>query len=103
VLYWNLFSASVLARLINRMPVFFFSRGHLVNALAPFLQVGMEHFYPACKINLLDPEECLAENGLEEQAGAYAEHLYGPVLENLARCDRPEAVVETIVAGSVGE
>jgi hypothetical protein len=96
VFYWNMFSASILARVLNRGPFFVFDRGHLVHAIPRILQVGMEHFFPGCKIGLLDQQQRLDPERLRLLSATHEQELFAPVYANLSRSPTPDEVIEQI-------
>jgi hypothetical protein len=66
--YWNIFSDSIIARVMNRQPVFFFDAGHLVRAMPPFFEAGLNHFYAGNAPHFLDLDATLSAEGLAVSA-----------------------------------
>ena len=97
VFYWNMFSASIVARVLNRLPFFLFDRGHLVQAMGNILEVGCKHFYPGCQIELLSQDIVLDPNLLAELAAKQEQTIHIPVYENLVSSPNPEEIVKTFV------
>jgi hypothetical protein len=69
VFYWNVFSCSLLVRLANERPVFFFDRGHLSRTIKPFYEVALSRHFGSWEPVYLDPERPLDLGELEELAG----------------------------------
>jgi hypothetical protein len=65
VFYWHLFSCSVLLRLANSRPVFFFDQGHIPRLLKPSYEVGVECYYGGVTPRILDVREELDAAALE--------------------------------------
>jgi hypothetical protein len=55
VFYWNVFSCSLLVRLANERPVFFFDRGHLSRTIEPFYEAALAHHFGRWQPAYLDP------------------------------------------------
>jgi hypothetical protein len=98
VFYWNLFSASIVARALSRLPFFVFDRGHLGAVLRPFHEAARRHFYPGCEIGLLDPGARLTTAGLAPLAARLPSKLYDPLHANFSRAASPEEVVRKLVS-----
>ena len=97
VFYWNVFSASIIGRAVNRLPLFFFDRGHLTDALRPFFAEAMRHFYAGCQIELLELAEPLAPERLAPLATRQEEGIFLPGTKNCAGCLSPEEVMRRLV------
>jgi hypothetical protein len=97
VFYWNQFSASMLARVINRQPIFTFAPGHLVNALTEIRAVGTAHFYLGGEPTALDADEVLDAERLAELAETERRELLDPVADYLAQSPTPSEVVAQIL------
>jgi hypothetical protein len=98
VFYWNLLSASIVARLLNRRPVHFFSWGHLARALPAIQSVAMTHFYPSCRIEWLDSNVSLTLDDLQRRAHEQQTCLFDPVLRNLSRGQSPDQVLTQLLS-----
>lgn len=97
VFYWNMFSASIVTRALNRKPFFIFDRGHLARVIKSFSAVAMRHFYPDCEIELLQQRDRLAPERLVRLAAAQEERIFVPAYENFSRSPSPERIVREIV------
>ncbi len=64
VFYWNIFSQSIIDRVMNRLPPFFFDRGHLARAMPAVLRLGIENYYAGAEPAYLDLEEPLVPSKL---------------------------------------
>lgn len=93
VFYWNLFSASILARVVWGQPFQTFDRGHLVRAMPPVLEVGRRHFYGGHDVDPLDLRARLSAEDVRTRAEAQQGGLIAATRENLARSPRPEDLV----------
>ncbi len=94
VFYWNMFSASIVARVLNRLPFFLFDRGHLVHAMANILEVGCKHFYPGCQIELLGQDVVLDSNWLADLATKQEQGIQIPVHQNFVSSPGPDEVMK---------
>ena len=97
VFYWNVFSNSVLARAANRLPIFFFDRGHLSRAVRPFFDLAMQWYYPDSELPYLDPTQPLEPVTLADAAAWQDRGLAGAV-ENLRQAPAPQAMVEQLLS-----
>lgn len=95
VFYWNQFSASMLARVLQRQPIFTFAPGHLVHALREIQELGSRHFYLGLSPTALDLAESLSETRLSELALRQLESMLKPVSEYLAQSPTPEQLVRS--------
>ena len=98
VFYWNLFSASIVARALSRLPLFLFDRGHLGAVVKAFHEAARRQVYPGCVIKLLDPESRLTIAALAPLAESLPSALYDPLHANLSRAASPEEVVRKLVS-----
>jgi hypothetical protein len=90
--YWNAFSNSVLIRAVNRLPIFFFGQGHMVKAIQPFGDVGMEHYYLGAELPYLDPNRPLVASDLAERA-VRQEQAFRVAVHRFQQSPTPEALV----------
>lgn len=93
VFYWNLFSASIVARVLSRLPFFLLDRGHLAFVLRPFFEAAAAHFYRGSDIGILAPETRLTALGLAPLVRELPAKLYDPVHANLSRAPTPDEVL----------
>jgi hypothetical protein len=94
--YWNVFSHSIIARVMNRGPVFFFDCGHLVHALPSFLDAGLEHFYAGWRPRRLEQNDVLSAGQLAEFA-VEDDRSLEPARLNFARSPSPVEMVEDVL------
>lgn len=97
VFYWNLFSASMLGRVINQQTVFTFAPGHLAYALREIRALGSRHFFLGEEPTMLNLAEPLDADRLAELAEAQHAHLLAPVSRYLAQSPTPVQLVESIL------
>lgn len=93
VFYWNLFSASILARVVWERPFLIFDRGHLARAMPPVLEVGRRHFYQGHDVVPLDLRAPLVAEEVRDRADALSRGLVAATRANLARSPSPEELV----------
>jgi hypothetical protein len=100
--YWNLFSHSIIARVMNRQPVFFFDSGHLVHAMPSFLEIGLKHFYACARPRSLDQDARLSA---EQLAGLALEEdgRLEPARQRFAQSPEPAQVVERLLGTPNGQ
>jgi hypothetical protein len=98
VFYWNIFSASVLARILNSGPVFFFGRGHVAEATPLMLDKGMERYYANATLTYLDHAARLKRMELAKYASLQDAQLFQPFLLNMRRWPTPEDVIQSLLA-----
>jgi hypothetical protein len=101
VFYWNVFSNSVLARVANRLPVFFFDCGHMAYAIPPLLEVGLRRYYPGCTLPFLDPRRPLAPGELAAEAARQEPGLEG-ARANVRRSPPPDVMVAELLGAAGG-
>ena len=95
VFYWNIFSNSIISRVANRLPIFFFDLGHLVHSVPAILDVGLSNYYPDCELPALDQEQPLAERPLEIIAESQDETLEGARV-HFAKSPYPDQMIEML-------
>jgi hypothetical protein len=95
--YWNTLSCSILLRLSNGLPVFFFDQGHIARLLKPCYEAGVRCWYDGASPNIRDARERLDAGELaglvsEQQADMQAVRAYwrrspapGEVIDGLLR------------------
>ena len=66
VLYWNVFSASIMGRILNQLPVFFFSKGHMVTLCPKLYEHGVRFFYQNHPPFFVNPLSSLSANLFQE-------------------------------------
>ncbi len=95
--YWNIFSDSIIARAMNRQPVFFFDPGHLVRAMPSFLKLGIEHFYAGHAPPCLDQQTPLSPNQLATLA-ADEERELDRARIRFEKSPKPDQLIEQLLA-----
>lgn len=98
VFYWNIFSNSVPARAVNRLPLFFFDRGHMVHAIPPLFAEGMKRYFPGSELSYLDQIRELRAKDLVFPAAAQEESLQA-ARENLQSSPPPQEMVARLLRG----
>jgi hypothetical protein len=96
-LYWNVFSNSILARVMNRLPVFFLARGHMAHAMPRLYEAGLRHYYPGCELPFLDPKKAPTADDLTRAADAQHAGFAG-ALRRFAESPDPAEVIAQILA-----
>lgn len=91
--YWNIFSNSIPARVLNHRPVFFFDPGHLARAIPPLAEAGLRHYYAGTEPPYLDRSAPL-EAGELGQLAQRQERTLGPARAAFRRSPTPSALVE---------
>jgi hypothetical protein len=102
VFYWNVFSNSIPARVVNRRPVFFFDAGHMARSIPPLFEAGMRCYYAWADLPSLDPQAPLAAAALAALA-ARQEGAFEPAREAFRRSPGPEAVVDGLMRNPARE
>ena len=96
VFYWNIFSNSIPARIVNHLPAFFFDSGHMAHAIPSVFEAGVKRYYRSADLAYLDPQKVLKLEDLaplgEKQRDDMAE-----AIENFKRSPTPEKMVEEIL------
>ena len=94
--YWNRFSASLLARMVNRAPFFVLDDGHVTHFMPRFLEVGEKNFYRDVSIDMVQPGDDLSA----EHLGKLAEVQRQGVLQNASlyyrTSPRPEDILHLL-------
>jgi hypothetical protein len=98
VFYWNIFSASVIARLLNRLPTFFFAVGHIADENQQIFEKGMSCYYRGGRPTHLHPAERLTAALLSGLAHAQEEQLFEPFYNNVRQLPTPEMLVRNVLA-----
>ncbi|HEY2156359.1 MAG TPA: hypothetical protein VGH33_12065 [Isosphaeraceae bacterium] len=97
VFYWNVFSNSIMARVMNRLPVSFLARGHMAHAMPGLHEAGLRHYYPDCELPFLDPKKAPTADDLALAADAQRGGFAG-ALRRFAESPEPAEVVAQILA-----
>jgi hypothetical protein len=101
-LYWNAFSASILARVLDGAPFFAFDRGHVSRAVPAFAEFGRRHFYLDRELELLDPGAALDPAALAAKARELESWLLAPLAARVRALPTPGEVTRRLLAGRVG-
>jgi hypothetical protein len=96
--YWNIFSASVIARLLNRLPTFFFAAGHIADENQIMFEKGMSRYYRNARPTYVAHDDRLRAASLSGLALAQEEQLFSPFLENVRHLPTPETLVRNVLA-----
>ena len=94
--YWNILSNSIFNRTINRRPVFFFDRGHLIHALAPMYQRAHRHYYAGVDLPFLDRQIPLDLNRLLAVAQSWDAGM-ATIVERFRQLPTPEEIVDVLL------
>jgi hypothetical protein len=92
VFYWNLFSHSILERVMNRQSALFYSAGHLASAIPPFLELGIKTYYAGARPTYLSSSRLLSATEVARLA-IEQDTLWEDARAHLARSASPAAVV----------
>ena len=95
--YWNVFANSVPSRLVNRLPVFFFDRGHMARAIPALLELGLQSYYPGVQFPLLDIGQVIDPEALVPYAQREIASLTTAV-RHLRAGATPDDMLETVLA-----
>jgi hypothetical protein len=96
--YWNIFSASILARLLNRLPTFFFAVGHIADENQQMFEKGMSKYYRGAELRHLHPEDRITAASLSGFAKAQEVQLFDPFFDNVRNLPTPEILVRNLLA-----
>lgn len=97
VFYWNILSNSILFRVMNDLPVFFFDRGHMIHAIKPMFNKAMNLYYADAKMPYLNQAEALAYENLALIASRQAKD-FSEAISKFLRLPDPEQMVCNIIA-----
>jgi hypothetical protein len=98
VFYWNLFSNSIMPRVVNRLPVFLFDQGHLAHAIPALLEAAIRHYYVSAKLPYLDQQRDLAEEKLTSMAALQQIDLE-PARAHFHASQNPVEMVQLLLQG----
>jgi hypothetical protein len=96
VFSWNIFSFSLFLRVLNRLPVFFFARGHLSANIPGIFKHFGAHF-PHCRISALNPRRRLDIKKLQLLAQQQNRLLFEPFCRNLRKLNSPRQTIQEIL------
>jgi hypothetical protein len=93
--YWNIFSNSIPARVLNHRPVFFFDPGHLARAIPPLAEAGLAHYYAGTEPPYLGRSAPLDAGELGQLAQRQQQTL-GPARAAFRRSPAPSTLIERL-------
>jgi hypothetical protein len=96
VFYWNLLSASFLARIVKPAPAFFFDRGHLSRLVEPIYEVGVRAHLRGWEPRYLDLSQPLDPKSLAADARDQVERFQEIVAE-WERSPSPDALLAELL------
>jgi hypothetical protein len=96
VFYWNLFSNSAPARLVNGLSALFLDIGHMAHAIPALLERGLRSYYPGGELRPLDQRQRLEPPQLSARAAEQHASLRAARERFLAQ-PAPEAAVERLI------
>lgn len=100
--YWNTFSCSILLRLSNGLPVFFFDPGHVARLLRPSYEAGIRCYYGGAGPNLLDARKPLDIAALRDDAARQRCEMPS-ILARLRRSPPPEVLIDGLLREPPGD
>ncbi len=96
VFFWNLFSNSVVARAVNRLPMFFFDRGHMARYCPGLFERYMTCYFTAGCPPCLPMDEPLDAEQLPRRAAEQADAM-NALADNLLKSPAPAEVVRRLL------
>lgn len=96
VFYWNVFSATVLPRVLNGGKVFFFDHGHMAKVFPPFLELGRKVYYGGSNLFLIDPHNKLILRSLKKTTGRQ-KYLRKYLITKLSRQSSPSKIIKILL------
>jgi len=96
--YWNIFSASIIARLLNRLPTFFFATGHLADENQLMFEKGKSQYYRNAAPTLLPPQDPLRITSLSDLASTQDARLFAPFFETVRHLPTSQTLVRNLLA-----
>lgn len=98
--YWNVFSASIVARFLNRRPTFFFAAGHIADENQIMFEKGMKFYYRNAQPTYLHPGDPLRAASLSNAALAQEVQLFDPFFNNVRQHPTPDMLVKNLLSKS---
>ena len=77
--YWNMYSASIITRILHKKSIFFFDKGHVSRILKPFGNLALDCIYGGMNPIFLEIDQKLEINMLIEaskKSQAFASHVF---------------------------
>jgi hypothetical protein len=100
VFYWNVFSCSLLLRMANELPLFFFDRGHLSRTIKPFYDLALRTHFGEWTPTFLDQGDPLEPNSLAKLAADQQSALRA-VRQYWQASPTPQAVIDDLLNNRV--
>jgi hypothetical protein len=97
VFYWNIFSASVIAPILNGVPTFFFGQGHVAEAHKLMYEKGLARYYANAKLTHLDQTNRLKQSELATHAVLQETQLFEPFYRNMCGLPAPDDVLRQLL------
>ncbi len=94
--FWNLFSNSVVARAVNRLPTFFFDQGHMARHCVGLFERYLKCYFTAGCPPCLPMDEPLDAEQLPRRAAAQADAM-NALADNLLKSPPPAEVVRRLL------
>lgn len=94
--YWNILSNSILSRVLNQKPVFFFGKGHLAHAIPPMYERAHQHYYAGTEMPFLVQQDPLTKNLLEHLA-AQQGTFRTTIIDHFHKLPTPEQAVALLL------
>ncbi len=95
VFFWNFFSFSLIYRILNRRPVFFFSEGHVSTIIPAIMEIGIRNYYQGWippKLNIAVP---LNSETLKLQSRDFRSNAE-QIIRGFRRCPAPKQIIRSI-------
>ena len=96
VFYWNIFSNSIILRVVNGLPLFSFNRGHLAPVVTGLAEKGLRCYYQGASPPYLDQRRPLSLDTLAPLA-LQQEQTLTVAREALCQGTHPEALVKSLL------
>ena len=95
--YWNIFSASTIARILNWGPTFFFASGHLADAYQPMFDKGISRYYANAHLEYRNQTKRLRREELAIHAALHETQLFNPFYENVRHLPSPNDIIHQLL------
>jgi hypothetical protein len=97
--YWNIFSNSVVARVLNRLPIFFLDCGHMAQMMPALFAQGIKQYFGSSELPYHDLTRPLEAGRLATAAADQARAL-APAEQNLRASPPPHTIVQSLLSRS---
>jgi hypothetical protein len=98
VFYWNIFSNSILVRIANVSPIFFFDRGHLARSIPSLIPIAMRSYFANAELPMLDPRQRLNADAVGAKAKEQSV-TFAPTYRAFHALPSPDEMLRSIAAG----